>query len=227
VIRLEYPLADGGRVVIRFTEVDDGDLRVDAPDVEQRRTAIDPRPWTWLHQRHGHEVVVVREPGEGAGEEADAAVTRCCDAVLAVQVADCAPVALWSPDGVVAAVHAGWRGLVGGVLPATAETMRALGAGRISAVLGPCIRVGSYEFGTADLAAVADALGDDVIGQTRPGRPGLDMVAAVRSSLRLAGVDDLVDVGRCTMEAPDLWSWRGDGTRSRQSVLVVREAAAE
>jgi YfiH family protein len=225
LIRLEHPLADGGRVVIRFTEIDDGDLRVDAPDVEQRRAAIDARPWTWLHQCHGREVVLVREPGSGAGQEADAAVTQCRDAVLAVQVADCAPVAMWSPEGVVAAVHAGWRGLAGGVLPAAAEAMRSLGAGHISAVLGPCIRVGSYEFGAEDLTVVADALGGGVIGRTRSGRSALDMVAAVRSSLRLAGVDDLVDVGRCTFEAPDLWSWRGEGTRSRQSVLVVREAA--
>ena len=45
-------------------------------------------------------------------------------AVLAIQVADCAPVALWSPEGVLGAAHAGWRGLADGVLPATAEAMR-------------------------------------------------------------------------------------------------------
>jgi YfiH family protein len=225
LIRVEQPLAGGERLVIRFTEVDDGDLRVDAPGVEQRRAAIDPRPWTWLHQRHGRDVVVVGRPGGGAGEEADAAVTRCRDAVLAVQVADCAPVALWSPDGVVGAVHAGWRGLVGGVLPAAAEAMRALGAGPISAVLGPCIRVERYEFGADDLAEVVAALGDSVIGRTRSGQPALDMVAAVRSSLDLAGIGDLTDVGRCTAEAPDLWSWRADASRCRQSVVVVKEAA--
>jgi copper oxidase (laccase) domain-containing protein len=130
---------------------------------------------------------------------------------------------MWSPEGVVGAAHAGWRGLADGVLPATAEAMRSLGAGHISAVLGPCIRVGSYEFGAPDLASVAAVLGDAVVGRTRSGRPAFDMVAAVRSSLRLAGVEDLTDVGRCTAEAPDLWSWRAEGTRSRQSVLIVKE----
>ena len=225
MIRIEHPLDGGERVVIRFTEVDDGDLRVDAPGVEQRRSTIDPRPWTWLRQRHGRDVVVVHRPGDGTGEEADAVVTRCRDAVLAVQVADCAPVAMWSPDGVIAAVHAGWRGLADGVLPAAAEAMRALGAAHISSVLGPCIRVGSYEFGAGDLAAVAATLGDSVVGQTTSGRPALDIVAAVRASLRQADVDDLTDVGRCTAESPDLWSWRAEGTRCRQGVLVVKEAA--
>jgi copper oxidase (laccase) domain-containing protein len=224
MIQVEYPV-DGGRAVLRFTEVTDGDFAIWSDDVDARRAAFDARPWTWLREQHGAAVVTVGHPGDGAGSLADASVTACPGAVLAIQVADCAPVGLWSPSGVVAAVHAGWRGLVAGVIPAAVERMRALGATAISAVLGPCIRVGRYEFGTDDLARAADVLGDAVRGTTDDGAPALDMVAAVRSSVASAGIDDLTDVGRCTARSGDLWSWRADRTRCRHALVVVREAA--
>ena len=66
-------------------------------------------PWTWLRQVHGQRVVIVDHPGDRRSEEADAAVTACASAALVVRTADCAPVALASPEGVVGVVHAGWR----------------------------------------------------------------------------------------------------------------------
>lgn len=224
MIQVEHPVA-GGRAVLRFTEVIDGDFAIWSDGVEARRASLDPRPWTWLREQHGADVVTVGHPGDGAGRPADASVTTCTGAVLAVQVADCAPVALWSPSGVVAAVHAGWRGLVAGVIPAAADRMRALGATAIAAVLGPCVRVGRYEFGVEDLAAAAAVLGEGVRGTTDGGAPALDMVAAVRSSVASAGIEDFTDVGRCTARSSDLWSWRGDRTRCRHALVVVREAA--
>lgn len=224
MIQVEHPVA-GGRAVLRFTEVGDGDFAIWSDDVDASRARFDGRPWTWLREQHGAEVVTVDRPGARAGSPADASVTACPGAVLAVQVADCAPVGLWSPEGVVAAVHAGWRGLVAGVIPAAADRMRGLGATTISAVLGPCIRVGSYEFGCADVDRAAAVLGDDVRGTTDTGAPALDMVAAVRSSVASAGIDDLVDVGRDTATSPDLWSWRADRTRCRHALVAVLEAA--
>jgi YfiH family protein len=204
---------------IVFTDRSHGDLAVGSDGVDGRRRAIADAPWTWLRQVHGARVVVVTEPGEHAGEEADAAVTAVRGAVLAVQVADCAPVALVG-DGLVGVAHAGWRGLAEGVLPATVVAMRALGAGTITATLGPCIRPGCYEFGAADLDAVAARLGDHVRATTASGAPALDVPAAVRASLASVGVTDVVDLGTCTACSSDHWSHRARADVERQAVVA-------
>src|SRR5437763_5428759 len=153
-----------------------------APDVEARRRAVKDAPWTWLRQVHGDAVVTVKEPGQRAGAKADASVSTVPDCVLAVLTADCAPVALVSAEGVTAAVHAGWRGLAGGVLRRAVDAVRALGATDVRAVLGPCIRPECYEFGGADLDAVAARLGDEVRAVTNDGRPALDVPGAVAAA---------------------------------------------
>ena len=79
--------------------------------------------------------------------------------------------------------HAGWRGLMAGVIPRTVDRMRALGAGEITAALGPCIHAECYEFSPDDLDTVAARLGDGVRSLTRGGAPALDVPAAVRAAL--------------------------------------------
>jgi YfiH family protein len=176
-------------------------------------------PWTWLRQVHGARVVVVTEPGAHAGEEADAAVTATSGCVVAVQVADCAPIALVSDD-VVGVAHAGWRGLAAGVVPATVEAMRALGAGDIRAVVGPCIHPECYEFGAEDLDGVAAVLGDVVRATTATGAPALDLVAGVRAALNGAGVSEVEVVDTCTACSAEHWSFRARGEPERQAVVA-------
>lgn len=190
--------------------------------VERRRRAVLDRPWSWLRQVHGDRVIVVRAPGEGAGEAADAAVSASPDVALAVLTADCAPVALASPEGVLGAVHAGWRGLMAGVLERSVESMRALGATDIGAVLGPCIHPECYEFSEADLERVAARLGDGVRSHTATGAPALDLRAGVRSCLAATGVTALADLGCCTACSPDHYSHRARGDRQRQGLVVWR-----
>jgi len=202
-----------------FTDRSHGDLAAGSVGVDDRRRAIVDAPWTWLRQVHGARVVVVERPGQHAGEEADAAVTAVPGAVLSVQVADCAPVALVGGP-VVGVAHAGWRGLLAGVLPATVDAMRALGAGPIAATLGPCIRGGCYEFGDDDLEALAAVLGDGVRAVTSAGAPALDVAAGVRAALAAVGVDDLVDLGTCTACSPAHWSHRAGGDAARQAVVA-------
>ena len=108
-----------------------------------------------------------------------------------MQTADCAPVGLIGLGGVVGVAHAGWRGLVAGVLEATVAAMREAGAGRIVAVVGPCIHAGCYDFGADDLAEVAAALGDDVRAVSSTGGPALDLPAGVVADLGRAGVTDV------------------------------------
>lgn len=216
-------LDDGRTAYLIATERRHGDLAVgqDADIVERRRRSIVDAPWAWFRQVHGAHVVTVTEPGLGAGTEADAAVTRLGDAPLAVQIADCAPVALVDDRGVIGVAHAGWRGLVGGVLEATVGAMARLGATAPVAVLGPCIRPAAYEFGAADLDAVVAALGPSVRGRTADGRPALDMPAAVRAVLDGLGVEVVADVGSCTAaDADRRWSHRARTERERQAVVV-------
>ena len=184
-------------------------------------------PWTWLRQVHGARVVVVDEPGGAAGAEADAAVSATTDAVLAVHSADCAVVGLWSPQGVIGAAHAGWRGLRAGVLPRTVEAMAALGATDVRAVLGPSIEAACYEFGPADLAALVDALGPRVAATTGDGAPALDLVAGVRAALAAAGVND-VDASWwcCTACSPRHYSPRARGDAGRTALLIALEGTA-
>lgn len=200
----------------------DGDLAVALdPDVlARRRAAVVDRPWTWLRQVHGADVVVVEHPGQHAGATADAAVTAVPGAVLAITTADCVPLVLLG-DGAVGVAHAGWRGLVAGVVGAAAEAMDALGAPPIRAVVGPSIRPACYEFGETDLQVVADRWGDEVRAMTTDGRPALDVTAGVRAALAEIGVDDVADAGACTAcDAERYWSYRARGEAGRVATVA-------
>jgi YfiH family protein len=177
---------------------------------------------THLHQVHGGHVVTVRRPGEHAGADADAAVTDAVGAVLCVRVADCVPIALLGSRAV-GVVHAGWRGVVAGVIPNAVAALRALDDGPLRAEVGPSIEPACYEFGPDDLDTVAAVAGDAVRAVTRSGRPALDLRAAVRAQLAAAGVDDVEIDLRCTSCDPGLWSFRGAGDVDRQGVLAWLE----
>jgi polyphenol oxidase len=214
-----------------FSTRTDGDFRFDAdPDgLTARRAAISAHPWTWLRQVHGSRVVTVTTPGEHAGEEADAAVTAITGAVLCVQTADCAPVVLVDARaGVIGIAHCGWKGLTAGVVERTVEAMRTLGAGSIGASIGPCIRPGCYEFGGADLSALAARYGDDIRATTTWGTPALDVVAAVHVALAKVGVFEVDDSRGCTACDPRRhFSHRARGESERHTTAVWRDEGAE
>src|SRR5439155_23686046 len=133
-----------GPAEVRFTGRAEGDLRSHGesvlevrPEVAARRRAAVDVPWTWLRQVHAARVVHVRGPGDQAGVTADAAVSLVSGAGLAILTGDCAAIALASREGVVGAVHAGWRGLLADVIPRAVDAMRALDAGDVDAVMGP------------------------------------------------------------------------------------------
>ena len=218
---------------ITFTGRAEGDLgslaergpRVPSPAMVARRRAIAEGPWTWLRQVHGADVVVVDEPGAHAGAEADAAVTAHRRAVLAVLTADCAPIALWSDEGVRGVAHAGWRGRAAGVVPATVAAMRDLGASAVRARVGPCIHAECYEFSPDDLDDVARRLGAHVRATTASGAPALDMPAAVRHALEDAGVEVVAVDPACTAcdvdpgGNPRWFSHRARGDEARQALV--------
>ena len=174
-------------------------------------------------QVHGGGVVVVGQPGDRAGSEADAAVTDQLRAPLAVHTADCAPVALWSGEGVIAVVHAGWRGLIAGVVSNCCEEMRSCGAVDISAAVGPCISAPNYEFGAGDLEKVESLFGREVRASTVSGSPALDLRAAVASALARERVTLVYCSPVCTADSETHFSHRGRGDRARQATLVWLE----
>jgi YfiH family protein len=181
---------------------------------------------TWCDQVHGDAVAVVS--GEDAGRTfaaTDALVTAATDTPLAVMAADCVPVLLADARrGIVAAVHAGRRGLVTGVVEVAVGTMLDLGAVREDVVVavGPAIGPCCYEVGDDVAAEVTDAL-PVTRATTREGRTSLDLTAGVRHVLAGEGVRSVTTVGGCTAHQPGLFfSHRRDGTTGRHAGIVWR-----
>ena len=103
------------------------------------------------NQRHTARAIFVRDPkGHDSFQEADGMVTNCSGIALGVLTADCIPILLADPKAkIIGAVHAGWRGALGGVINSTVELMVKHGAtlSDICAAIGPCIGQESYEVG--------------------------------------------------------------------------------
>ncbi len=230
MIERTLPAGPDYLVRVRCSERCDGDFAIDSdPDELARvRARLVQGQWTWLQQVHGANVVVVDEPGAQRGAVADGCVTGCIDARLSVQTADCAPLVLAS-QGLVALVHAGWRGIVEGVITATSDLLGELGGGETHALLGPCIAAANYEFGVAELDLVASVAGDCVRSATADGHSALDLAAAVRTQCEDAGVASFSVVGPRHSSAPfdtseDRWySHRCRGEQQRQATVAWLE----
>ncbi len=162
----------------------------------------------------------------------EALVTTVPDLALAVIAADCVPVLLADEQaGVVAAAHAGRRGVAARIVPDAVSALVAAGgdASQTTAWVGPAICGRCYEVG-ADVAAGVVALEPAATSTTRWGTTGLDLTAAVLDQLRRSGVHDIRVDGRCTLENSALYSHRRDGTTGRHAAVVVLstdEAGAE
>jgi copper oxidase (laccase) domain-containing protein len=209
------------RIRHRYSGVADHDLglHVDPAVLADRRRALVDLPWSALRQVHGADVRVVEAPGAHAGAVGDALVTAVPGAALAVQTADCGSILL---DGghVLGVVHAGWQGLLAGVIEATAEAMSALGGPPVRATLGPVIRPRCYEFDGPGLEQLAGRYGDAVRSRTAWGTPALDLAAGIAAACSGIGVELHDPTGTCTACSPAHWSHRARGDVGRQ-VLVA------
>lgn len=220
--------AHGGRrrVEVAFTDAT-LDLQEDHPPFAASLASLVATtgvPFARLDQVHGadvHDVVEVPVSGPtGPVPVADALVTTCPGTGLMIRVADCVPVLLADPEaGVIGAAHAGRLGVVLGVVSRTVERMRALGADRITARIGPHICGRCYEVPAAmreDVSAVVPA----TYARTSWGTPALDLGAGVAAQLDAAGVAH-VGVGGCTREDRALHSYRRDGSASGRLAGLV------
>ena len=245
--RSSHPAGDGGVVEVAFTDRHGGvsqgpfaslNLALDGADdpaaraENLRRVLADFAPGDALadvRQVHGARIHVVAavEPADRDRPEADGVLTALPGVVAAVRAADCVPVLLADLEtGVVGAVHAGRNGVVAGVVSAAVARMRELGAGAITAWVGPHVCGGCYE--------VPERLRDEVaalVPQTRAttswGTPALDLGAGVRAQLAAApgGPMHVVDVSACTLEADHLYSHRRDSGRAGRIMGLVRRTA--
>lgn len=175
----------------------------------------------WLSQVHGAVVIDADKPASLTG---DAAVTRRAGLVCAVMTADCLPILLCDRSGTcVAAVHAGWRGLAGGVVEAA---VAALKRPDLMAWLGPAIGPQAFEVGGEVRQAFCDRLGhcSSAFSRTGEDRWLADLYELARIALQRAGVVDLYGGGYCTHSDPErFYSYRRDGRTGRMATLIWRE----
>lgn len=209
----------------QFTKRRHGDFGVLADGVERRRRGLVDIPCTWLSQVHGSSVVTVTKPGQHVGAPADAAVTATSGLSLAIQTADCAPIALIAP-GALGVVHAGWRGLQSGVVRNAVLAIERLTDGPIRAVVGPCIHPECYGFGAAELDELAELFGEEVRSTTSDGEPALDLPSGVKSALRMSGVESIDDMNCCTACSQEHWSHRARGDAQRQVLVAWLEESS-
>ncbi len=186
-------------------------------------------PVPWLSQVHGAAVVEAGQGGPLAA--ADAQWSRTPGIVCAVLTADCLPVLLCSVDGdVVAAAHAGWRGLMAGVLENTVAAM-GVRPERLLAWLGPAIGPAAFEVGAEVRDGfLSSARPDEVSAITdcfvpvagRPGHYLADLYALARVRLERSGVSSVYGGGYCTFsDSERFFSYRRDGQTGRMASLIL------
>ena len=198
------------------TTRDFGDLADEA--ARRRLRALLPAEPAWLKQVHGTRLVDLDNELE---READAALTRKSQTVCVVKAADCMPVLFADETGtVVAAAHAGWRGLAGGVLEATVEAMR-VPRRKLIAWLGPAIGPQVYEVGEDVYGAFSSY--PHAFLPTRPGRWRLDLYAVARAKLN--GLKAVSGGGFCTYSEPErFFSFRRERNAARMVAAIWLES---
>lgn len=185
-------------------------------------TGTDLDRWVTMRQVHGASVATVEGRLGREVRGVDGIVTRETAVALVVMAADCVPTLLAGPTSV-AAVHAGWRGLVAGIVPVAVERMRELDGAdaEIVALVGPCIGGCCYEVGEDVLDAVGSRTPSAVTTSAR-GAPSIDLDRAVRSTLEGLGVRIADRRPTCTRCSPGWFSHRADPASGRQVGIVVR-----
>ena len=196
--------------------------------VEENRRRVrallpaDPR---WLKQVHGARVM--RAEAVQERPEADAAYAREPLTVCAIQVADCLPILLADAAGtVIAASHAGWRGLAAGVIENTVQAIRNAGARDVLAYIGPGIGPDAFEVGddVRDAYVLSDAGAAHAFRPHATGKWLADLPWLARRALSRCGVRDVRGGNLCTYSDPRrFYSYRRERTTGRMAAFIWRE----
>jgi YfiH family protein len=193
----------------------------------QTAVGLSGEPPCRVHQVHGDEVVrTMRGERFDNNAKADAIVSDDSSRVISVRVADCVPVLLAGKEGrTVAAVHAGWRGVVAGVVPAALQEMH-VNPSECVAAIGPCISAENFEVGEEVLAEFSRAFGDRApISRRKNGKGHVDLREAIRLQLLDAGLllQQIDTTDRCTYrDADEFFSHRREnGTTGRMAAIIA------
>jgi YfiH family protein len=181
-----------------------------------------PMEPVWLRQVHGNRVIAAS--AENREAEADASFTRQRGIVCAVLTADCLPILLCTGDASrVAAVHAGWRGLAGGVIDAA---VGALQTDDVLAWLGPAIGPDAFQVGdeVRQMFCALDGASELAFRPAAGGRWWADLYQLARLRLGRLGIDRVFGGHWCTYGDPErFFSYRRDGLTGRMATLIWRD----
>jgi YfiH family protein len=232
-VRVAFTSRAGGVSSGPYRSLNLGALTADdaANVAENRRRAVtaaggDGAAATMAWQVHGAEVREVDgrpapgrflEPGVEAFPKSDGLATSLPARPLVLLTADCLPIAIARADGRrLALLHAGWRGLVAGIVGRGADAVGGPARAAVGPGAGPCC----YEVGDDVGDVLRERFGEDVV---RDGRA--DLWLAARRALEAAGVADVEVAGECTICGERYFSHRRDrGTTGRQGVVGVLHA---
>jgi YfiH family protein len=201
----------------------------DAQRVSVNREALKARLQAadiqWLQQVHGAVCIRAASARPVPAPEADAVWTDQRGLALAIMTADCVPVLVWDAQGqVVGAAHAGWQGLVNGVLGALVSNMPRSGYG-LQAWIGPSIGVEHYEVGEDVWQHFVDYPAGVLHRHPHSAAKRLlDLAAAAEACLTRAGVGTVLQSGLCTFSDPRFYSHRrakGQATGRMASIVML------
>jgi len=184
-----------------------------------------------VHQVHSAEVRIIRR-GDNVKEvrhlKADALVAWEPNLAIGVHVADCLPLLLADPDtGAVAAVHAGWRGIVQGVVKASVQSLiSSVGSSveHLRAAIFPHIRPCCFEVGFDVAERLAEVSSNPGVVNHHRSRPHVDLAAIVHSHLLESGLDEacIDDIAGCTKCQPErFFSYRREGTSAGRHIAAI------
>ena len=214
-------VSEGGFAALNLADhVQDDPSHVETNrQVLQELLALPEQP-QWLQQTHSTRVINLDQTGLRDG---DAAVTATAGRIAVVMTADCLPVLFCNRAGSeVAAAHAGWRGLLDGILENTVAAMSSE-ADQIMAWLGPAIGPAKFEVGDEVCAQFIqhDSKAESCFVQNRPGHYLADLYALARMRLHHAGVTHISGGEFCTYsQAEQFFSYRRENVTGRQASMI-------
>ncbi len=226
-VRTLVTTRDGGVSLAPYASLNLGQHVGDDPaavaENRARLRACLPAEPFWLNQVHGIGVQEACADAPDVPPDADAGFTRQPGVVCAVMTADCLPVLLTDRSGsVVAAAHAGWRGLCNGIIEATIARM-AVPANDILAWLGPAIGPDAFEVGPEVRAAFMahDPTAASAFAAIPDGKYLADIYLLARQRLNACGVTEVHGGDACTVtERERYFSYRRDGRTGRMASLI-------
>lgn len=223
------PQFSTGKTVVQglnlgFTPTDQADAVKENRKLVFNRLSHDPAEIALADQVHGTRVQEVAGPGTFS--ETDGLITRIPGLALGIQVADCAAVLLGDPQqGIVAAIHAGWRGAAGGIMINTVKKMQTLGANTadLRVFISPCISRGHFEVGEE----VAEQFPDAFVDYRSFAKPHVDLKAFLVNQLEQLGLQKKhieIHPG-CTFANKNFFSYRREGDQSGRMMGFIKRTS--